>query len=355
MAVVINLNFGKRSMSVPIAESMDAEPEVIRYLIYEGLTPLDIFQYRAAAKGKGKTGKQCKTGQACGNTCISKTKTCKNGLSGATKEKAKNAKAKTAAKSKSKPATPQNNESAIPPELKTEHQRNLYLVATGGADSRDPDVIRRQDKELEKDNNSKYYQYDKIDRLMEEGLTEIEAHGVAAWIDNNYEPINRAIYAPEMLKSDADRDYAEGTGIRALQGLQKLPPYKHEDLKKAADGEELLEEGRLRRGITVSSDNLANVLKPYQDAIGKPEYLEPTFFATSGNKTIDFVKSANVVIEVKSKSDGTGQGRAIDKFKGDLFEGEVLYPPFSKFKVTEIKESKGESNQSQFIVYMEEL
>lgn len=109
--VVINLNFGGSRTIGPVSgvrqrslaiepESHPLEPEMVRYLIYEGLTALDLFQYRATAKGKGKAGKQCKTGQACGNTCISKTKTCKKGLSGAQQQKAKTAKAKTAAKGK---------------------------------------------------------------------------------------------------------------------------------------------------------------------------------------------------------------------------------------------------------------
>jgi hypothetical protein len=108
--VVINLNFVPRV--VPVAEtrqrdleiepqSYQLEPESIRYLIYEGLTPLDIFQYRESSQGKGKAGKQCKTGQACGNSCISKTKTCRKGLNGAQKQKAKTAKSKTTAKGKS--------------------------------------------------------------------------------------------------------------------------------------------------------------------------------------------------------------------------------------------------------------
>lgn len=118
--VVINLNFGPRMVSVPVAETrqraLEIEPEnyrlepdygPFRYLIYEGLTPLDIFQYRESSQGKGKAGKQCKTGQACGNTCISKTKTCKNGLSGAQQQKAKTAKAKTTAKGK-------DSESSLP-------------------------------------------------------------------------------------------------------------------------------------------------------------------------------------------------------------------------------------------------
>lgn len=104
--VVINFNFGSGRASVPEVRqrSLDIQPEMVRYLIYEGLTPLDILQHRAVSGGKPK-GKQCKKGQVCGNSCISMAKTCRKGLNGAQKEKAKTVKAKTSSKGKGGAAT----------------------------------------------------------------------------------------------------------------------------------------------------------------------------------------------------------------------------------------------------------
>lgn len=146
MSVVINFNFGSgKSPALPEVRqrSLDIQPEhyspgpeMVRYLVYEGLTPLDILQHRAVGSGKAK-GKQCKKGQACGNSCISATKTCQKGLNGAQKEKAKTVKAKTAAKGNSKSGGEQGKDPGAessqsgtdqPPTLKTTNY-NPYAVA----------------------------------------------------------------------------------------------------------------------------------------------------------------------------------------------------------------------------------
>jgi lambda family phage portal protein len=94
--IEINLNLPEELAQALQTDVAGPEPveersyEPIRYLIYEGLTPLGDLALRGATKGK-----TCKTGQACGNTCIAPSKTCKLKLQGSQKEKAKNAKAKT--------------------------------------------------------------------------------------------------------------------------------------------------------------------------------------------------------------------------------------------------------------------
>lgn len=82
-------------------------------LIREGMTPLDALQHRAA--GEKPKGKQCKKGQVCGNSCISQSKTCRKGLNGAQKEKAKTAKSKTTKTAKGKTTKPAKGITPIQP------------------------------------------------------------------------------------------------------------------------------------------------------------------------------------------------------------------------------------------------
>jgi hypothetical protein len=94
--------------------------------------------------------------------------------------------------------------------------------------------------------------------------------------------------------------------------------------------------GQLRRGVEIVGD-LDAFLAPYEAAVGKPEYKEESFFATSALKNSPFLSESNVIYEVRAKSDGTGQGKAVDKFKNGADEAEVLYPPYSRFKVTGVE------------------
>jgi hypothetical protein len=92
----------------------------------------------------------------------------------------------------------------------------------------------------------------------------------------------------------------------------------------------------LSRTVEIKAKDLKEFLKPFREAAesGK-EYIEPTFFATTALKR-KFSMLSNVEFIVKPKENGSG--RTVDQYKNTMFEGEVLYPPFSKFKVTKIEE-----------------
>jgi hypothetical protein len=285
--------------------------------------------------------KQCKNGQACGNACISKAKVCRKNLGAKQAAKAQVAKTKTTKQTKSKSAPQAIGKTGYSADeqskLATPHLQNLYGLAMGQSDTRDPDKVKIQDAKLI-NSNVGTYQYEKIRRLKKAGLEEMEAHGVAAWIDHSYKPINQEIYAPTGDK------YGEGAGVRAAQGIHKLPSYKHSEMVKEGNkaGSSLLPEGELRRGVKIP--DLDAFLKPYEEAAGKPEFKEPTFFATTARQSLGFTDPgrANVLYVIKAKSDGTGQGRAVDKYKNQAFEGEVLYPPYSRFKINRVeRQSQG--------------
>ena len=222
--------------------------------------------------------------------------------------------------------------------LANDHQKNLYGIIIGEKDGRKPEEIKDGDNLIAEKNDNRW-QKPKIAKLKKMGLNSNEANGVASWISSStYRRMNSAIYS-----GDEDK-FGKAAGIRALQGFRKLPAYTHKELettrlkmgKDSSPYHSLLEPGRLRRGLD-GIDDVDSFLKPFEEALESGKvYKEPTFFATTARKDISFTSNPQILFEIKSKSDGTGQGRAVDQYKNSAFEGEVVFPPFSKFKVVEI-------------------
>ena len=238
--------------------------------------------------------------------------------------------------------------------LATPHLKNLYGIAMGEDDARDPSTIAKQAKILFSRNKNKDQQ-SKIKRLLDEGLSEYEANGVAVWIGTggNYEAINKAIY-DHSLQPGQYLDYGESAGIYASQGLRKLQPYNHEKLARESTNEGLtvLKDGYLERHIEIPENNFDAFLKPYREAVGVDEFKEPTFFAATMIEEAGF-EDANVKFRIKPKGDDTGQGRAVDNFKNDCFEGEVVYPPYSRFNVLGVE--KNDSSVQVFVSKQKDL
>jgi hypothetical protein len=318
---------------------------------FDGLTPIPDQIFTRA--------KNCKKGQACGNSCISLAKTCANNLTPAQKLPANKVVAKTVSKSKSvkpanQPEPTTTKESTAKPSgggvgysnseqdgLQSAHNQNLYGIAMGQADARDTKTVKRQDA-LIKEQVDHPENQSKIDRLVASGLSREEALGVLTWVGSYYQPINKSIYGGKQDKDDAD--YGEGAGIRATQGLRKMPSYTHDEMQKMAGKMPLNEAGVLKRGIQI--DDVDAFVASYEKAIGKDDFKEPSFFATSASKNTGFLATANVVYEISAKADGTGQGKAVDNLKNKAFEGEVLYPPYSRFRVTAVERGNSVALQS---------
>jgi hypothetical protein len=253
---------------------------------------------------------------------------------------------KKASKNKSKPfADGYSKEEQLT--LKTAHQRNLYGIAAGLDDTRSKAAIAEQDKALIQANAEEDAQQQKIDKLKEHGLSEMEAQGVAAWIDGNFVPMNREIHSPTNAEIDKitgdffkeSRAVGESAGAYAAQGLRKLPSYDNAEMSRIASekGQSMIEGGYLKRYLDLFDHKIDSFLAPYEDAVGKSEFKEPTFLATTAIEGLEIEEISNIEYVIKPKSDGTGQGRVVDAFKNEAFEGEVLYPPYSRFKVLEVE------------------
>jgi hypothetical protein len=98
--------------------------------------------------------------------------------------------------------------------------------------------------------------------------------------------------------------------------------------------------------MTLDNATADRIFSQYQKALdGDGFFEEDTWFATS---TLPQEKirvaggvNANFVYKIRPKLDGTGQGRYVDHFKNEMIEGEVLYPPYSRFRVKAVRKVDG--------------
>lgn len=56
------------------------------------------------------------------------------------------------------------------------------------------------------------------------------------------------------------------------------------------------------------------------------------------------VSNGQIKYEIQAKTDGSCQGKMVDRYKTLGFEGEVLYPPYSKFEVVEVVRGNKDAN-----------
>lgn len=223
--------------------------------------------------------------------------------------------------------------------LNTEHQKSLYSIAMKGNGERDPATAKVDDGVLVKvSRQNENYQRPKIEKLKQQGLSDMEAMGVAAWTDHNYKSINRVIYGDSNYIDPQRELYGKSAGFWAAKGLAKLPSYSKSEILKMVNerGLSMIKDGHLARYVNIAEDQMDSFLSPYRDAIGKSEFKEPTFFATTALTDSGF-EGQNTQFLIKPRSDGSGQGKLVDPFKNDTFEGEVLFPPYSRFRVTKIE------------------
>ena len=182
---------------------------------------------------------------------------------------------------------------------------------------------------------------DKIERFMEDGLSEIEATAMAAWISwDDYSVLNLAIYNPQGINDYKELLVARETNRLIGQAAEKLPKVKREDMLKVKENSDRggtpLEPGKYQRGINVAPDQVQQILKKYQAAEGKVVTEEGNFAATN-EKGLDFIGSANVRFDIQARDDGTGNAVALDKYKNNFYEGEIFWAPGQKFKVVSAK------------------
>ena len=163
-----------------------------------------------------------------------------------------------------------------------------------------------------------------------------EISAITSWKQTGYAAMNAILLGSEHKSAVAERV------INAARGLKKLPSYTEKDIENQVSEYEgsARKDGKLSRGISGIKD-LNKFLKPYEEALSSGKtHEEPTFFATTYLEGNHFLENAQVEYVVGHKKDGTGQGKLVDNFSKDLKEGEVLFQPYSKFKITNIERTK---------------
>jgi hypothetical protein len=195
---------------------------------------------------------------------------------------------------------------------------------------------------------------DSVRELIEEvvakyGLTDLENRAVSEWMAGGFSDMNRLIHSPEKVPDRLKEPVSIANKI-AISALEKLPPVTAEQLKIVTNGDkDSFDENRpLRRDIYIPDPD--KFVDAYQESLEKgTPFTEKTFFGTTTKdekQFSQFSENGNVQYEITAKLDGTGRGRSIDNFYGQEFgEGEVLFAPNSKFKVTGIEKTPGEDGK----------
>lgn len=343
----------------------------------------DALRVDAPKKGGKKSGvaPKCKTGRPCGMACISKAKNCKVDPTGVVKEALNTVSGGTGGGQGKPSAPPVNAAPSAPPATPKAKAKAAKSTAGAGNAETVPAGISDRNKGLyksaidgkplpvsqaEKKSVTQFVsdagknQGAKVERMIKENskITQDEALALAAYIGFGYGPMAKAVYAP----GDNDGDYPPGVvdsaNKLAANAARKLEPVTkaninkkaREHAKKVGENPELYDSKRgLQRGISLDGNVLKDKLDAYEFVLATKGGIirEDTWFATSTMNVeagdVDVAAGSNVIYRIKPKLDGTGQGRYVDHFKNGLQEGEVLYPPFSQFKVTGV--SRAESKE----------
>lgn len=179
-------------------------------------------------------------------------------------------------------------------------------------------------------------EYDLPERLTNAGVL---------WGDDFYKYINAAIYDPAGAE-DVDIMMAE----QLNEMLHNMPGYSHSDVMQYYAEEEgidnasadFLPPGMLQRGENFKNTTAReDLLRFYEEGMGKDYILEPRILATTALKYVDtFLRQPSTKYIIHSKANGNGRGVSMDPFKDGLSEGEVAYPSYSPFKVLKVDRIK---------------
>jgi hypothetical protein len=191
------------------------------------------------------------------------------------------------------------------------------------------------------DDMKRYDMKKKMERIQKKypDINRDEAAALANWVGHDYGLMNKRIYAPDSLTA-SEKVAILTVDELATQALMKMPRVTAAQAKKHADEhfDDFDPKKPLERFISVPDPE--GFVNTYRKALNSGEtHVETSFLATSHSEHNPFKKGEkNIKYEVKGKLNGTGQGRYVDDLKNAIYEGEILYPPFSKFKVTGIRE-----------------
>lgn len=312
--------------------------------------------YDFAASGKAKNCNPakshfCQTPNGTGS-CVPLTKKCKFAPSGSVKQAAvytgenvqKKKSAATAAAGKPKKSTTKKAEAVPAKEIDTAGIHEDFVPLYAMANGVKPDEIKLTDDQMEAAKGFMGYKYKgtpKQKQIKKEGkTTEDESQALANWLGNSYQKMSARIWKSTSVE-DPDGGIL-AADILAAKALHKLPSATAEQIAKGAESKGIYDfnpDKPLKRWMRIKGDGGAeDFVKKYQDSVGK-EITEDNFFGTShlsANQMSVFSTGANVIYQVEAKLDGTGQGKYVDHFKKTMSEGEILYPPYSKFRVVKV-------------------
>jgi hypothetical protein len=328
----------------------------------------DILEYlvgwRADAPKGGKkkrtTKPKCTKGRSCGMSCIAMSKRCPPDKLG----EAADVLAKSVANSSggtgggkgqaSQSVKPKATQEKVPDTI-ADRNKPLYKAAIDGKQIRV--TADQKNAAASVTGNAGPWQNSKVDRIRKEKakVTKDEAAALAAYIGAKYAPMSAAIYAPGDPSFDAPGS-VDAANRLAANAMRKLDPITEDSINARAreyaarngdvDDAPLYDAGRgLQRGITLNGQAFKDKITQYQTALaGDGLVREDTWFATSTlsveNDDVSIAAQSNVIYRIKPNLNGTGQGRYVDHFKNRTIEGEVLYPPYSQFRVTGVQTSK---------------
>lgn len=215
------------------------------------------------------------------------------------------------------------------------------------ANGDDPDSIEISPKDIEHaranfmDKQGNSLVGNKTEKMKEESptLSNDEALALSTWIGSKYASMNAILYGGK-LDYGVDVKAVATTDLLAAKALRKLPPVTKEQIERESKKKNEPFDSDKPFGRYMQVDSPEEFVKRYQDALaGDGEVRESTFFATSHIDRKDFGfcgHGTNLTYEVKSKLDGKGSGKYIDHYKNKASEGELLYPPETKFRVAAV-------------------
>ena len=177
MTTIININIGQQSVSAPALPPKKTRelPNPLPF-IYAGLTPVNHPFGRA---------KNCVKGMVCGNSCISKSKKCSNGLSPAQKPAAK--KAATKATKKTDPKATKNKETTPPPATPStnsnqvqELRQELTAALSNKEESYDFSKVRDLAKQIKDDAEKVTLNPGEVDDKITKHLVQVSGYDAPA-------------------------------------------------------------------------------------------------------------------------------------------------------------------------------
>jgi hypothetical protein len=329
--------------------------------------------WREDSGKRGPRGKRTKapkcTKQACGMSCIPWSKTCHHKPQGVAEEalnQVVNSGGGGAGGGTGGNAKGQSSQS-VPekvPDTIADRNKPLYKAAIDGKQIRV--TADQKNAAAPVTGDAGPWQDAKVDRIRNEKskITKDEAAALAAYIGAKYAPMSAAIYAPGDPSFDSPESI-DASNRLAANAMRKLDPIT-EDLINARARDHAARNGDvndaplydagqgLQRGITLNGQAFKDKIAQYESALaGDGLIREDTWFATSTlsveNNDVAIAGNSNVIYRIKPNLNGTGQGRYVDHFKNQLTEGEVLYPPYSQFRVTGVQVSR---NKDQVMAEM---